>query len=356
PLFGTRHRLGPGARFAAGRRRLFSSQAGRGGLRCYRRRVIGGDESSSNTDDGRQAVENFFPAAAFVARAEKLASTSSKINSCRIERVGRHCIAENRFVGEFLRQTARKWLPGCSAVARAIDAKAAVTGAAELVGLDGDDVRTIGIARMNDNGESKIGRDAVGDVLPVFAVIVRAIKTPVILQEKAFGMRRMHRNFVNALAELGIFVGQKHSADAAILCGPGLAAVAGAINATRGNCDVHAPVVGRIEHDRMQSEAAIAGHPSWTMRMIEKATDEEPSFARVAGFEERGRFDAAVENIRLLGAARSDLPDIFQRDAGVRREANGRFLRIGPALSEIVAEAEKRAPIILGGSPDAATA
>ena len=120
-----------------------------------------------------------------------------------------------------MRQAAHERFPRAATVARAIDAKAAVAGAAKLIGLDGDDVDAVRISGMNNHGEAEVGRHAVADVFPVFGVIVGAIKAPVILQEEAFGVRWVHGDFVNALAEFGIFVGQEHGANAAILRGPG---------------------------------------------------------------------------------------------------------------------------------------
>jgi len=70
-----------------------------------------------------------------------------------------------------------------------------------------------------------------------------------ILQKKALGPIGMHRDFVHALPELGIFVGHEHSADAPVLRGPGTPAVVGPVNAAGGNCHVHALVVDRVEHN-----------------------------------------------------------------------------------------------------------
>jgi len=46
-----------------------------------------------------------------------------------------------------------------------------------------------------------------------------------ILQEKAFGPIGMHRDFVYALAELGVFVRQEHGADTPVLRAPGTTAI-----------------------------------------------------------------------------------------------------------------------------------
>src|SRR2546425_3037602 len=92
------------------------------------------------------------------------------------------------------------------------------------------------------------------------------------------------------------------------------------------------------------------------MRMIEQATHQRPGFAGVAGFEERRRFDSAIEDSGFLGPAEGDLPDILQGDAGIGRKSNGSLLRIGPALAEVIAGSQESAPITLRGSPYAVLA
>ena len=73
-----------------------------------------------------------------------------------------------------------------------------------------------------------------------------------ILQEQAFGTRRVHGDFVDALSELGVFAGHKHGADSPILCRPGAPSVVGAINAASRNRHVHALFVHGVEYDGMQ--------------------------------------------------------------------------------------------------------
>ena len=166
----------------------------------------------------------------------------------------------------------------------------------------------------------------------------------------------MHGDFVHALAELGIFIGHEDSANAAVLRGPSSAGIVGAIDAAGRDGDVEAARVRWVLQNRVQRESAIAGHPARAMRMIEQAAHERPVLAAIARFKKRGRLDAAVENVRLIGRAERDLPDIFERDAGIGGKTDGRFLRIGPGLAEVVGETQERAPDALGGSPDAMAA
>ena len=138
---------------------------------------------AADADHRRQAFHQPLPGFAFVARGVELAAARAKINSGGIEGVGGHGIAQNGFVRAFLRQAARERFPGGAGIARAVDAETTVAGAAKFVGLNRDDIDAIRFLRMHDDRETKIGRDAVGDVFPVFAAIVRAIQAPMILQE-----------------------------------------------------------------------------------------------------------------------------------------------------------------------------
>src|SRR5207237_10215274 len=103
---------------------------------------------------------------------------------------------------------------------------------ATLFSLHRNDVNPIWVLGMYHHGETKIRRDAIGNVLPVFGIVIGAIQAPVILKEKTFGTGRMHRNLVYTLPELGILVGHKHSADASISRRPRTSAIVGPVNAT----------------------------------------------------------------------------------------------------------------------------
>src|SRR3989475_12646998 len=93
---------------------------------------------------------------------------------------------------------------------------------------------------MYHHGETKIRRDAIGNVLPVFGIVIGTIQAPMILQVKTFRTGRVHRNLVYALPEFGILVGHEHSADASILRRPRTPTVVGPVNAAGWVGDVHA--------------------------------------------------------------------------------------------------------------------
>ena len=132
-----------------------------------------------------------------------------------------HRIAQDSFVSAFLRQAAHQRFPRCTCVAGTINSQPAVARAAKPIGLNWNDIHAVGIPGMHDYSKAKVRRHSVGDVDPVFGMVVRAIQSPMVLQKQSFGTSGMHRDFVHALSELGIFVGHEHGADAPILCSPG---------------------------------------------------------------------------------------------------------------------------------------
>src|SRR5215472_11550355 len=176
-------------------------------------------------------------------------------------------------------------------------------------------------------------------------MVIRTVQPPVILKKEPLGASRMQRDLVHTLAELGIFVRRERYADAAVLCGPGRAAVVGSINAAGGNSDIHAPSFHRVRHNCVQRQPSVAGRPSWTMGVVEQPAHQMPRFAIIVAFEECGGLGAAIKYVGLVWRARGNLPDVFQRYARIRREPDWRLLRIGPAFAEVVAGPQHGSPV-----------
>src|SRR5215472_13094892 len=128
-------------------------------------------------------------------------------------------------------------------VARAVDAKASIASTTKFIRLHRDNVNAVGIVRMHDNWEAEIGRNTIGDVGPVFGVVIGAINSPMILQEQSFRPRRMQGNLVYALSELGIFVWHEDGAYSTVLRGPVGSAIFRTVDASRRDGDVHAQFV-----------------------------------------------------------------------------------------------------------------
>jgi len=122
---------------------------------------------------------------------------------------------------------------------------------------------------MYHHRKTKIGRDSIGDVLPVLTMIIRPVQAPMVLEKKTFGTSRMHYDLVYTLSELWVFVGHEHCPYPAILRGPCTAAVVGAIHAARGDCHVHALMIRWVEDNGVQGQTSIARHPAVPVRVIE---------------------------------------------------------------------------------------
>src|SRR3982074_602816 len=110
----------------------------------------------------------------------------------------------------------------------------------------------------------------------------------------------MHRDFMYALPELGIFIGHEHGADAPVLRSPCTSAIVGAVDAPSRDRHIHPLVIARIKQNSVQGESPIARHPARTMWVIEETTHQRPRFPGVAGFEKRRGFHAAVEHVRFI--------------------------------------------------------
>src|SRR5512142_3227258 len=110
-----------------------------------------------------------------------------------------------------------------------------------------------------------------------------------VLQKKAFRTSGMQGNLVHTLTELRVLVGQEYGTNAAVAGCPGSAAIITAVDTPRGDRDVHPLRRSRVEHNRVQRETAVAGHPARTMRMIEQSPHQGPGIAAIARLEESGR-------------------------------------------------------------------
>src|SRR5262249_56121076 len=73
----------------------------------------------------------------------------------------------------------------------------------------------------------------------------------------------------------------------------------------------------------------------------------------IAGVKERRWLHSTIEQFGLVLGAEDDLPNVLERNARICRKANRGFSGNCPALSEVVAGAQQRAPITLRRSPNA---
>ena len=74
------------------------------------------------------------------------------------------------------------------------------------VALDWDDVNRLRFVRVNVDREAEIGRQVAANFFPGVAGVVAAHHIPVLLHKEHARTRRIHRDVVNAVANLGVRV------------------------------------------------------------------------------------------------------------------------------------------------------
>ena len=111
--------------------------------------------------------------------------------------------------------------------------------------------------------ESEVGGQVAADLVPGIAGVVAAHHVPVLLHEQHARARAVHRDAVNAVADLGIRVGNVLGLQAAVDRLPRLAGVVGAERARGRDGDEDPPRVARIQKDRVQAHPAGARLPAW---------------------------------------------------------------------------------------------
>jgi hypothetical protein len=179
-------------------------------------------------------------------------------------------------------QALRGLLPRLSGVARPVDAEPAVRRHAVLVRLLGDDERRVGIARVERDREAEPAWQTVAvQALPAVAAVVRAVGTEVVLLPEPLGLMRVQKQLVHALPDLRILVGKIVGGRALVGRRPRLAAVFAAEDSRRGDPDVHALRIGRVDLDRVAAHSTGAGLPLLAGGMLEDALHHVPGGAAV---------------------------------------------------------------------------
>ncbi len=121
----------------------------------------------------------------------------------------------------------------------------------------------------------------------------------------------MHGNAVDAVADLGVRIGDVLGAQAAIDGLPGSAGVVGAEHAGGGYGDVHATGIGAIEENGVQAQAAGAGLPAVAGAVIAQGGKLLPVAAAIGGVEKGGILDAGVDRVGI-GERWLQVPDALE--------------------------------------------
>src|SRR5439155_25622487 len=111
-----------------------------------------------------------------------------------------------------------------------------------------------------------------------------------------------------------------------------------------------------INDNGMEAKAARAGMPLGPSGMRGEGRDFVPSLAAVLATEERRGGDTGVEDLRLAGPARFDMPDALQLQPRTFRKS-GILLRRRPTLAEISGPNQfAPEPGVIGGGVNAPAA
>ena len=225
----------------------------------------------------------------------------------RVERVAGHRLAQHRQVRVARRQPG----VGCRSRSRRGRASArprrgrracSVPGRRALSGISQTGVR---VARVGDEREPEVGRQAVGDLLPGLRPVVRAVDAAMVPLVQRVRLTRRHRELVDALpGHREAVLGVELRADADVARLPRDAAVARLEDADRGDADPGPVGVGRVGDDRVEDEPAGTRPPGRAGRMVGQALDVRPGRPAVGAAEQPGRLDAGEDGRRRASVAR----------------------------------------------------
>jgi len=121
----------------------------------------------------------------------------------------------------------------------------------------------------------------------------------VLLHEEDVRPRRVARDAVDAVTDLGLGVGDVVRPQAAIDRSPRRTAIVGAEGAGSGDGHDHVRGVGGVQENRVQTQAAGARLPLRTRAVTAQAGQLVPRRAPVGGTEERGVLDAGVHRVGI---------------------------------------------------------
>ena len=97
--------------------------------------------------------------------------------------------------------------PFVAAGAAAIDAQLSVEREMLRIALDRHHVDGLRLVRMDVDHEPEVGRQVAADLAPRIAGVVAAHHVPVLLHEEHVGPRPVHGDAMDAVADLGLRIG-----------------------------------------------------------------------------------------------------------------------------------------------------
>ena len=171
--------------------------------------------------------------------------------------------------------------------------------------------------RVDVDREPEVARQVAADLSPRLAGVVAAHDVPVLLHEQHVRTRPVHRDAVNAVADLGRRVGDLLGPEAAVDRPPRLAGVVGPEHARRRDGDEDPPGMARIEQDRVQAHPAGARLPGGRRGVVAQSGELLPGLPAVGRAEQGGVLDPGVDRVRI-GRRWLEVPDARELP-GMRR-------------------------------------
>ena len=220
----------------------------------------------------------------------------------------------------------------------------------------GHHVQGIRVLGMQAEDKAEPGGETLGNFLPGGPAVVAAIDAAVVLLVQQILPGGMGQQLVGAYTPFRVAVGRvKVGADAFVSVMPAFSGVVGAKDAYGGNADPHGIGPMLVQRDAVETKAAETGLPLRAGGMVGQRGDFAPSHPPVIGAEQGRRLHSGVQNARLAGPPRLDVPEAIDGFAGIARKA-GLGLRLLPGPAQVFAELDLRAePHTVGGGKQYST-
>ncbi len=209
-----------------------------------------------------------------------------------------------------------------------------------------------GSCDVDVDDEAEVGRQVAAHLPPGVAAVVAAHHVPVLLHEQDVGPGRVGGDVVDAVAHLGVGVGDPLRVQPLVDRPPVGAAVVAAERAGGGDGgdDPVGPVT--VEEDRVQAQAAGAGLPARGGAVAPQPGQLAPGHAAVVGPEQGGVLHPGVDPVGV-GRRRLEVP--HPGELPRIRRAVVPLVRVDLALvAEVVADRVPRLAAVVGPVDDLA--
>ena len=246
----------------------------------------------------------------------------------------------------FLRQALGQRLPLLAAGAAAVDAQLAVRRYVLVVALDRHDVDRLRLVGVHRDREAEVRGQVAADLTPLAARVVGAHHVPVLLHEQRVRPGRVLREAVHAVADLRVLVRDLVRAQALVDGRPRDAGIVAAERPRGRDGHVDPVLVGRVQDDRVQAQAARARLPRRAGRVLAQPGQLLPLLAAVRRPVQRRVLAARVHRVRVV-AGGLQVPDALELPRARRPVVPEMVARLA-LVGEVVAHGVPRLAAVVG--------